>query len=259
MPEMQQYDTGTPCWVDLSTSDVGGALAFYRELFDWEDEAVPTDQGPDYHFLRRGGRIVAGLGPQPPDQAQAGVPPVWTTYLAAPVDDTTAKAEQAGGSVMMPAMDIMKEGRMAIVADPTGAATGLWEARDHRGAELVNEPGAVVWNELNTHDLDASGAWLQQVFGVTLEDMPGAPNPYRTFAVDGEVRGGIMQMGSDMARFPSHWMTYFGAEDADGLVGRVTAAGGTVNVEPWDSPFGRMAVLADPQGAVFMISQAPDA
>lgn len=257
MPEMHHYETGTPCWVDLSTSDVDGALAFYREVFDWEDEAVPTDQGPDYHFLRRGGQVVAGLGPQPPGQAQAGVPPTWTTYLAAGADDHSAKAEAAGGSVLMPAMDIMKEGRMAIVADPTGAATGLWEARAHHGATLVNEPGAVTWNELNTHDLEASSTWMREVFGVTLTDVPGAPNPYRTFSVAGEERGGIMQMGSDMARFPSHWMTYFGAGDADAVIARATAAGGTVNVEPWDSPFGRMAVLSDPQGAVFMISQQP--
>lgn len=258
MPEISHYDTGTPCWVDLSTTDVDGALAFYRQVFDWEAETVPTDAGPDYHFLRCRGQVVAGLGPQPPEQAQAGVPPTWTTYLAAPVDDTSAKAEAAGGSVMMPGMDVMKEGRMAIVADPTGAATGLWEARDHHGATLVNEPGAVVWNELNTHDIDASGRWLQAVFGVTLDDVPDTPNPYRTFAVDGQVRGGILQMGSDMARFPSHWMTYFGADDAGAVVDRVSAAGGTVNVAPWDTPFGRMAVLSDPQGAVFMISQQPD-
>lgn len=255
MPEMHHYDTGTPCWVDLSTSDVDGALAFYGAVFDWEDDPVPTDMGPVYHFLRARGQVVAGMGPQPPEQAQAGAPPVWTTYLAGTVDALVPKVEAAGGSVMMPGMDVMKEGRMAIVADPTGAATGLWEARDHHGATLVNEPGALSWNELNTHDLDASSRWLQEVFDVTLEDLEGTPNPYRTFAVGGQVRGGIMQMGSDMARFPSHWMTYFGADDADAVVDRVRSAGGNVNVAPWDSPFGRMAVLSDPQGAVFMISQ----
>ena len=128
------------------------------------------------------------------------------------------------------------------------------------------DTGVPCWVDLATTDADAavrfytpdiaaSTAWLEQVFGVTTEDVPGTPNPYKTFAVGGQVRGGIQQMGSDAERFPSHWMTYFGVEDADAMVRKVAAAGGRVNQEPFDTGFGRMAVVSDPQGAVFMINQ----
>ena len=128
MPDQTSYDTGVPCWVDLATTDPDAAVRFYCDIFGWEDQAVPTGTGPVYHFFRKNGRAVAGCGPIPPDQAQAGMPPHWSTYLSAGTGEVTTKATQAGGQVVMPPLDIMDRGRMAILADPTGAATGVWEA-----------------------------------------------------------------------------------------------------------------------------------
>ena len=257
MPTMDHYDTGTPCWVDLTTPDPEAATTFYTRVFGWETDATTTDAGGAYVFFRKDGHAVAGCAPLPPDRA-GGMPPAWTTYLAGDADTITERAAEAGGRVLEKPFDVADRGRTAAVADPTGAVTGVWQAGTHRGAELVNEAGTVVWNDLNTHDLAASARWMERVFGVTTEDLPSAPSPYRTFAVDGEVRGGIGQMGEDAERFPSHWMTSFQVDDADATCAAVTDAGGEVRQQPFDTEFGRMAVLADPQGAVFMVNRPPD-
>ena len=255
MPQPDTYATGTPCWVDLATADVDGGVAFYTAVLGWTDDEVPTDMGPPYHFMRVGGHAVAGLGPQPPEMSQA--PALWTTYLAGDADEIAGRVAGAGGEVMGQVMPIMDLGRILLLADPTGAVTGVWEPGTFAGAELVNEPGALTWNELNTPDLDASSRFLEQVFGVTTQALDDAPSPYRTFSAGGDVRGGVQQMGADAERFPPHWMTYFAVDDADATAASCRDHGGHVNVEPFDSPFGRMTVLTDPQGGVFMVVSSP--
>jgi predicted enzyme related to lactoylglutathione lyase len=255
MPERTGYAHGVPSWVDLGTSDVEGAKAFYGAIFGWEAEDVPTDQGVPYTMLSKDGKVVAGLGPIPPDQAAAGMPPMWNSYVNVDsVDDTIAKVTAAGGSVMMPAMDVMDAGRMAFVADPAGAAIGLWQAGNHKGAELVNEHGTLYWNELITDDTAVAEAFYTSVFGwrAHIQDMP--TGPYTSFWADGNVEGhaaaGMMAKNEGMGPIPNYWGVYFAVDDVDAILGAVKDNGGQVLMPAMDIPeVGRFAVIQDPQGA----------
>ena len=161
---------GFPGWIDLQTPDPDGAKAFYGELFGWVAEDVPTDGGPPYSMLYRGGiekgNLVCGLGPMAPQQVEAGMPSVWATYvLVGDVDEVVTAAPGAGGSVVMPAMDVTGQGRLAMVADPSGAAIGLWQPAGHEGADIFNVPNSWVWSDLQSHDLAAALPFYEELFG----------------------------------------------------------------------------------------------
>jgi len=257
MPERTGYTHGTPSWVDLGTTDVEGAKTFYAAVFGWEAQDLPTDMGVPYTMFSKGGKAVAGMGPIPTDQAAAGMPPVWSTYLAVDdVDGAVAKVKEAGGSVIMDVMDVMDTGRMAFIADPTGAAIGLWQSGSHFGAELVNEPGAFVWNELITDDISAAEAFYSAAFDLIPKTMQGATGPYTMFFIDGVKNpvAGMLPKNENMGPIPNYWGTYFAVEDCDASLETVEANGGRVLMQPMDIPdFGRMAVVQDPQGAMMSV------
>jgi predicted enzyme related to lactoylglutathione lyase len=254
MPEVtSSYAPGTPCWVDLMTSDPEAARAFYGGLFGWEFEIGPPEAGY-YTQARVRGLAVAGLGGQPkPDE----LPVAWTTYLASDDLETTVKRIlESGGTIAMAPLDVMGEGSMAIAADPTGAVFGLWQAGRHIGARLVNEPGAVCWNELGTRDWDSARRFYSDVFGWEWEDVDTGPDgpPYAIFSVGGRSVGGSYVLGEQMpAEVPPNWMTSFAVADADAAVARTQELGGGVSMPAVDSPYGRLAVLRDPQGGVFSV------
>ena len=253
MPERTEYKHGVPSWIDLGTADVAGAKAFYGDLFGWTHEDLPTDMGTPYTMFSKNGKAVAGAGPLP----QEGMPSFWNSYVNVnSVDDVVAKVEASGGSVMMPAMDVMSSGRMAFVSDPTGAAIGLWEAKDHKGAGLVNEDGALTWNELMTDDVAAAQTFYSEAFGWTSEvnDMPGGFQ-YTTYKVGGDEIAGMMEKQPQMAGVPNNWGVYFGVDDCDGCASKIKELGGSLMREPFETPIGKMAVAADPQGAPFMVIQ----
>jgi predicted enzyme related to lactoylglutathione lyase len=255
VPEKSSYETGVPSWVDLTTSDPAAARDFYSGLFGWELVVGPDEMG-NYTMAKLKGKDAAGLGGQP---APEGVPSAWTTYFAvADLDATIVRVEAEGGTVLMAPMDVGEAGRMAIAADPTGAVFGLWQAGEHIGAGLVNEPGTVIWNELHTHGLERAVDFYGNVLGHTYEEAPDAPN-YRMFKVGGEGVGGMNGLGADaQADVPDHWLTYFAVADTDGAVATVERLGGKVIGPPHDTPYGRMAVATDPQGAVFAVISAPE-
>lgn len=254
MPAVDHHATGTPCWVDLATPDPDDAVRFYTTVFGWGHETLPTSTGEPYHMFTKAGAHVAACMRQMPEAAAQGAPAAWTTYLAGDADDVAVRAPAAGGQVLVAPFDVDGSGRMAIIAEPGGAVFGVWQARAHRGAQIVGEPGALVWNECNTSDLAATARFLEQVFGVETADLPDFPTGYRTFSVGGEARGGILQMTAEWEGIPPHWMTYFGVDDTDAACAAIADAGGKVSIPPFDSTFGRMAVVDDPQGAVFMVS-----
>jgi predicted enzyme related to lactoylglutathione lyase len=260
MAERTSYPEGVPSWVDLMTSDPEGARTFYGELFGWELDVDPDPNTGNYTTARVRGKRVAGLGGMPTD---AGIPTVWTTYFAVDdVDKTVARIREHGGTVFMEPMAITDVGRMAMAADPTGAMFGLWEAGTHTGAELVNEPGAFIWNELATRDLDAATEFYAAALGLTSEDLDTGEGgmPYRTLHVDGNVAAGSLQLDDSFgAGTPAHWMTYFTVADTDAAVARAVELGGAVRVPATDSPQGRFAVLTDPQGGAFSIITTPAA
>jgi predicted enzyme related to lactoylglutathione lyase len=237
----------------VQSPDLAASSAFYQGLFGWTAE----DQGEEaghYTMFSLNGLPVAALGPMQGE----GVPPVWTTYLATDDVDQTAKdAEAAGGTVFMPPFDIFDSGRMTVIADTVGAAFGVWQAKDHIGARLVNEPNTLLWNELAARDLDTALEFYGKVFGYTSKvvNVPGSDGPpYRELQVNGQTIGGGMPMDDGWpAEIPPHWMVYFAVEDTDATAAKAKELGGNVNVEPAEIPPGRFAVLSDPVGAHFTI------
>jgi predicted enzyme related to lactoylglutathione lyase len=245
------WPAGTPCWVDLSVDDLAKARAFYSAVFGWSVPEGPPEAG-GYSMCEIDGQPVAGIGPK---MGPAEMPSVWTTYLATPdADETASKVKAAGGQLMMEPMDVMDAGRMGVAVDPGGAMFGLWQAGLHTGVRLANEPGSLVWNENMSRDFDGNKAFYQAVFGYEYGDMSSGDFKYATLDLDGRPVGGIGEMGAGVpAGHPAHWSTYFGVQDTDATVAKVTELGGRVVQPAWDSPYGRMAVLADDQGAVFAV------
>lgn len=253
MPVRSSYTPGTPSWIDLSTSDPAAAQAFYGALLGWEFAASPTDQGGEYIMATLNGETVAGLMQQQPEQAAMGIPSLWNTYVTVTdAEATIAKVSAAGGQVMMPPMDVMDAGRMAVVVDPAGAVICLWQPKDHIGATIVNEAGSLVWNELISTDLAASIAFYADVFGWDGQTMELAPGQeYTSFMLgEGVVAGG---MKPPMDGMPSFWGIYFATDDCDATCAKAEELGATVFAPPMDIPVGRMASLADPTGAMFSI------
>ena len=253
MPARESYVQGTPNWVDLQTTDQAAAKAFYTGVFGWSFDDQPMDAGAVYSIAKIGDGQVAAIAPQSPELKAAGAPAMWNTYLAVDsVDDATAKVAAAGGTVAMEPFDVMDAGRMSFVMDPGGAPVALWQANQHIGATLVNEPGTVVWNELIT-DNPAALPFYEQVVGLTTTTTEMGEDKYTMFQVGGKEVGGTMP--PQMAGVPNHWHVYFAVADADAAAAKIRELGGSVIAGPFDTPIGKMAVVADPQGAVFSLYQ----
>ncbi|HEY3749447.1 MAG TPA: VOC family protein [Pseudonocardiaceae bacterium] len=249
--EMTTYQPGTPSWVDLSTPDVSAAAEFYGTLFGWQVQDSMAEAG-GYRLADLRGKPVAGIGPQ----MQPGMPPAWATYIATADADATAKAvNEAGGQTLMAPMEVMDVGTMAVFTDPTGAAFAVWQAGQHIGAGIVDEPGSLSWNELTTRQPEAAIPFYRDVFGwdSVTHDMGGTP--YTEWLLDGRGSvGGMMPMDDSFpAEVPAHWAVYFAVADADATVAKATELGGAVVVPPTDIPQGRFAMLVDPQGAAFNV------
>jgi predicted enzyme related to lactoylglutathione lyase len=251
MPVRTSYAQGTPNWVDLQTTDQPAAKAFYAGLFGWTYDDQPMGEGAIYSMAMLGGQHVAAIAPQPPELAAAGAPPMWNTYIAVDsADDAVAKVEAAGGQVAMQPFDVMDAGRMAFVIDPSGAAVAFWQANQHIGAGLVNEPGTVTWNELVTSDPSVT-EFYEQVLGMTTSTMDMGEGAYTLFEVGGQMVGGSTP--PQMEGVPSHWLVYFAVADADATAAKITELGGSMLAPPFDTAAGRMAAATDPQGAAFSI------
>jgi uncharacterized protein len=240
---------GTPCWVDLGVTDIPKATQFYSALLGWEIQETPPEAG-GYTMCTIDGKPVAGIG-----SSQGDMPIFWTTYLAsANADETAATIKAAGGQVMMEPFDVMDVGRMFIAVDPGGAYFGVWQAMAHSGVQLANEPGSLIWSENMSRNYEANKDFYESVFGYHVGDLSTDSMKYATLEIDGKPVGGIGEIGADQpAQFPASWGTYFAVADTDAAIARVTELGGTVIAPAWDSPYGRMAVVADSQGAVFSL------
>jgi predicted enzyme related to lactoylglutathione lyase len=252
MPEMTKYPAGTPSWVDLGTPDLKGAIRFYGELFGWDIEEGGPEVG-GYSMAKVNGHSVAGLGPL----MNPGQPTAWTTYVS--VDDADKIAElvtEAGGQVIVAPMDVMTFGRMAVFTDAVGAAIAIWQPRDHIGAELVNEPGSLCWNELLTRDVTSAKSFYESVFGWEARDEQMQQGTYTIFYLGDRGIAGVMEMSGDNfpPDMPPHWVVYFAVDDCDASAAKLTELGGNVVVSPMDIPdVGRFAVATDPAGAAFSI------
>jgi uncharacterized protein len=276
MPDRDSYPAGVPCWVDTTQPDPDAAAEFYGELFGWEFENVmPPDAPGRYLTGRIRGRSVAAVTPAP-----EGAPPaaVWNTYICVDdADETSAKVRDAGGAVLMGPFDVMDAGRMGVFADPEGAVFCVWQKRKHFGAGVVNEHGSVNFNNLGTRDVDGAKAFYGAVFGWTTFDLggglawalpgygdhlerddPGIRERLAEFGGPGgfeDVVATIQPIPDSELDTPAHWSVTFGVDDADAAAARAAELGGSVVAAPFDAPWVRMAVIADPAGATFVASQ----
>jgi predicted enzyme related to lactoylglutathione lyase len=255
MPERTEYAAGTPSWTDLATPDPDASQKFYGTLFGWQFNTEDTgDPEMPYIMVMQGGKPVAGMMKLSAEMAAGGMPPVWSTYITvADVEAATKKAEGLGATVLSGPMDVMTAGRMSVLSDPQGAVFCIWEAKDSIGAEIVNEPVSMTWNELISPDIEGSKKFYRGLFGWNPQSMAMGDGPEYTMWQLGE-NGVGGAMPPPMEGMPPFWGVYFSVADTDATVAKAKELGATVLAEPMDLPdVGRMAALADPQGAVFSI------
>ena len=269
MPERDGYIGGVPCWVDTSQPDPDAAAEFYGGLFGWEfEDAMPAGAPGRYLIGRIRGGDVAAVSPQP-EGAPLGA--VWNTYIwVDDADQAAAMAREAGGGVLSEPFDVAGAGRMAVLADPAGAAFSVWQAREFRGARIVNEPGSVNFNVLSTGDPEAARRFYGAVFGWTSLDLgsgefwtlraygdyleeltPGTRERTAELGAAGfeDVVAAITPLAEDDTL--DQWGVTFSTDDADATAARTTELGGAVLLAPVDAPYSRVTVLRDPQGATF--------
>jgi predicted enzyme related to lactoylglutathione lyase len=252
MGERTQYTPGSFCWCDLTTTDQDAAKAFYSGLFGWEAKDMPVDERTSYSMMRLDGKSVAAIAPQPPQQREAGVPSMWNSYVSVEsADAALERAKELGGTAHAPAFDVMEAGRMGVVQDPQGAYFMVWQPRGNIGAGLVNAPGALVWNELSSPDLDASSTFYSGLFGWEITPFENSPTPYLGIK-NGAANNGGMREPSPPGT-PPHWLAYFGVQDIDAALAKVQELGGTKLAGPIDITMAKIAVVQDPQGAVLAL------
>jgi uncharacterized protein len=298
MPVRDGYISGVPCWVEATEPNPEAALDFYGGLFAWEfgDVMPPSSEGRyfiaqaeatsssifDLSGTRHSGDVAAVRSI--PD----GAPPtaIWNTYFwVDSADETASKVRDAGGDVVREPFDFVDACRMAILTDPEGAVFGVWEAREHRGARLVNDPGALVFNSLNTRDVEAARSFYGSVFGWQTGPIGGEaegwtllgygdwlerehhPHLRKQMAEAGapagfeDVVASIIPIADEQRETPAHWSVTFATDDADATAVKAAELGGKVIVPPFDAPWStptytiRVTVIGDPQGATFGASK----
>jgi len=277
MIERDGYTPGVPCWVDTTQPDPDAAVDFYRELFGWElEDSAPPGAPGSYYIARLRGGDVAAVASQP-DGTPAEA--AWNTYIwVDSADETASKVLAGGGGVVVEPLDVGDAGRMAICADPEGTLFRLWQAKGHKGARIVNEPGSLNFNGLNTREPERAKAFYGSVFGwETLEveggwqawRLPGYgefleqrdPGLYERMSQGGapagfaDVVATLNPIDDDQPEVPAHWSVTFAVDDADAIAAKTRELGGQVVVPPFDAPWVRMTVIADPQGATFIASK----
>jgi predicted enzyme related to lactoylglutathione lyase len=277
MPERDGYIAGVPCWIDTSQPEPEAAVDFYSGLFGWEfEDVMPPESEGKYFMARIRGGDVAAVGSIP-----EGAPPMamWNTYVwVESADETASKVREAGGTTLMEPFDVMDAGRMAVFVDPEGAAFCVWQAKQSKGAQIINEAGSLNFNGLNTRDVEGAKSFYGKVFGwetlaldggAAMWALPaygdhleqGDPGLRERMAEVGAPAGfenvvaSINPIPDDQPDVPAHWSVTFAVDDADATSVKATELGGKVIVPPFDAPWVRMTVLADPQGATFIASR----
>jgi uncharacterized protein len=252
MGERTSYAPGTFSWVDLQTDDLDGAKSFYADLFGWSYNDIPIGDDAVYSMAQVRGHNVAGLGGRQSDE----IPPHWNCYVTVEdADAVAARAGELGANVIAPPFDVFDAGRMAAFADPQGAILSIWQPRESIGAQLVNEVGALSWNDLMSPDIPAASEFYSALFGWDISEIEGADGQYWSIVNNGRINGGIM--ATPEGGHPV-WNLYFAVEDVDATTAKAGERGGSTVAGPMDVPNGtRFAVLSDPSGAIFSVGAGP--
>lgn len=268
MSDRDHYPPGVPCWVDVLAPDVEASKRFYAGLFGWElvgPGPMPGDPPGEYSVARLRSRDVAGVGSLP----EGAGPPAWNTYMAVDdVSEAVERARAAGADVLQGPLDAAPAGRLAVLADPTGATFCLWQAELRQGAQLINEPSAWSMSLLRTTDPQRAGRFYAELFGwqsyafamgdgeVTLFRLPGYVGGEPQQPVPRDVVAGMIPSGdADSAAGGSNWGVDFWIDDAGAAASAAPGLGGRVIAPPFETPGFTTAVLADPHGAVFSVNQ----
>lgn len=250
MGERSSYEPGTFCWVELTTPEQDAAKEFYSGLFGWQARDMPVGEGAVYSIMELHGADAAAISFQPRAQRDAGVPPMWNSYVSvASADEAAARAGQLGAEVHAAPFDVMDVGRMAVIQDPQGAFFEIWEPRERAGAAIVNQPGAFTWSELSSPDPHASAGFYGELFGWANRSSETGIGEYLGLALGDASVGGIRGLIPPQA--PPHWLVYFGCEDVEHTMARVRELGGTTPAGPIAIATGAIAFAVDPQGAGF--------
>jgi uncharacterized protein len=255
VPLRETAPNGTPCWVELFTSDADKSRAFYGELFGWKSEDPNPELGNYFNFFKDDIYVGGGMI----NDGSTGAADVWSVYLASENAEVTLAAATAhGGEVVIPAMPVMELGTMAVVTDPGNARIGIWQPGVHKGFGIYDEPNTPAWFELHTRDYDASVAFYRDVFRSNVQTMSDAPEFRYTTLNEGEEQyAGIMDGSAYLpAGVPAAWSVYFRVENTDDALRRIADLGGAVTEPAQDTPYGRLAAATDPTGTRFKLMAA---
>ena len=245
---------GTPTWIDLTAPDAEAARQFYQAVFGWQYDVGGPEFG-GYTTARLGDRATAGIVGNQPDAPP--MPAAWGLYFATDdINADVARAEELGAKVLYPAMTVGPFGSMATLTDPTGAQFSLWQAGQHVGWQMSDEPGAVAWRELYAPNAKTARDFYMALLGASGDPMPGGMEYYVLKHGESQLAG-IMQIDPAWGNMPAQWISYFAVANADETAAAVLKHGGKQMGNIDDSPFGRIAALMDPFGAMFKILQPP--
>lgn len=259
MPHIDKHAPGTFCWVELATTDQGGAKSFYGSLFGWSVVDYPMGPGEFYTMFRVDDRDAAAGYTMRKAELEQGAPPHWNLYVAVDnADESAARAAALGATVPAGVFDVDTNGRMAVVIDPTGAALCLWQPKKTPGLGVIGDNNTFCWADLSTADRTVAKQFYENMFGWSI--VPGKDKPESTYLHIGfgeKFFAGILPESHRNPNMPSHWMPYFMVADADATAAKAKQLGGAVLSPPMNVDKSlRIAVLADPQGAVFALFQA---
>ncbi|WP_455351155.1 VOC family protein [Streptomyces sp. SYSU K217416] len=256
------FAEGMPCWVDASLPDLAAGKRFYGELFGWTFDEGAGEKYGSYTQAYSDGKNVAALAPKPDGR----MPTVWEVYFATPdAAALSARIRDAGGRLVVDPVEVGPFGTMALAADPEGAVFGLWQPGTHLGFEKLREPNSYCWTEVYSRDKDRVDPFYESVFGFVGQDIEDAGVDFRTWSPRGARPGPETAIGGRSvitdafpAEMPAHFLVYFNVDDCDASVATVQRLGGRVTAGPFDTPYGRIAVVADNQSAVFALLAEPE-
>jgi len=248
------------CWSECITTDVERVKAFYHGLFGWQAQDKPASRTQHYSLFSQQGALVGAALAMPPELAKQGVPSHWAHFISTPdLDATLAQVNQAGGSILKPAFEVLDAGRMALILDPAGCPLSLWQAGSETGfgAFRPGQSGAPCWFELMSNQTDSARSFYQTLFGWEPVAMDLAELDYWLFLADRVPVAGLMGLQPHMGKQPDHWLMYFNSSNVDADAAKAVSLGGTVMLEPQNMSVGRFTLLSDPEGAIFGLLWMP--